>query len=95
MAAQLEEGTDLREQAIRRVKKKADFRAHLFVYVVVNSVIVAIWAFTGSGFFWPVFPILVWGTGVVFNAWDVYARSNPTEGQIHREMEHLRDRAAR
>ena len=29
-----------------------------FTYVVINVLIVAVWAFTGSGFFWPIFPIV-------------------------------------
>jgi hypothetical protein len=36
-------------------------------------VIVLVWFVTSSGgFFWPVFPMLVWGIGVVMNAWGVY-----------------------
>lgn len=83
---------DLRTTAIRRIKKKAEFKAHLFTYVIVNSFLVALWAVTGAGYFWPIFPILGWGVGVAFNAWDVYWRSPPSEDQIRREMEHLRDR---
>jgi len=56
---------DLREQAIERLKKKRDFRTHLFMYVLVNAMLVAIWAITGAGFFWPAFPILGWGIGVI------------------------------
>jgi hypothetical protein len=41
------------------------------------------------GFFWPIFPILGWGVGVVLNAWDVYRNDTFTEEQIQREIEHL------
>ena len=94
---QLDERTDevLREQAIRRLKKKRDFQAHLLVYVLVNAFIVAIWAVTGSGFFWPIFPIIGWGIGVVLNAWDVYRVDEPDEDRIGREMEMLRRRERR
>lgn len=51
-----------------------------------------IWAVTGAGFFWPVFPIMGWGIGLAFNAWDVYRRQIPTEERILREMESLRRR---
>ena len=48
----------------------------------------AIWAVTDPhGFFWPVFPIVGWGIGVVMNAWDVYWRPEITEDDIQHEME--------
>src|SRR3954454_7689442 len=58
---------DPRARAIVRLKKKAEFRTHLFVYLVVNAVIVAIWALTGAHSFWPMFPILIWGIGLIFH----------------------------
>ena len=85
--------TDTREQtprdrAMDQLKKRRDFRGHLLVYVLVNTFIVAIWLLTGpSGFFWPVFPIVGWGIGVVMNAWDVYWRPRITEQDIQQEME--------
>jgi 2TM domain len=78
-----------RERAIARLKQKSDFLAHLFVYMVVNAFIVAIWLATGAGFFWPVFPMLAWGIGLVFHAWDIYWRKPISEEQIRREMERL------
>jgi hypothetical protein len=82
--------TDLREQAIAQLKKKRDFRSHVFIYIAVNAVLVVIWAVTGSGFFWPIFPILGWGVGVAANAWDVYGRKPIGEDEIRRETERLR-----
>jgi hypothetical protein len=81
---------DARARAVRRLKKKSDFRNHLLAYLVVNAAIVVIWAITGSGFFWPVFPILGWGIGVIFHAQDVYGRQEITEEDIRREMERQR-----
>jgi hypothetical protein len=72
------------------LKKKAEFRTHLFVYLVVNAVIVAIWALTGADSFWPMFPILIWGIGLIFHAQDVYGRHEITEEEIQREMERMR-----
>ena len=81
---------ELREQAISQPKKKRDFRTHIFIYVLVNAMLVVIWAVTGSGFFWPIFPILGWGVGVGANAWDVYARKPLSEDEIQREAQRLR-----
>ena len=91
--------TDTREQtprdrAIAQLKKRRDFRGHLFVYVLVNAFLVAIWAITSDhGFFWPVFVIGAWGIGLVMNAWDAYWRRDITEADIEQEMrrEHERD----
>jgi hypothetical protein len=84
------EGQGLREQAIARLKRKRDFGAHLFVYLVVNGFLIGIWAFIGAGFFWPVFLLFGWGIGLVLNAWDVYWRKPVSEDQIRREMERMR-----
>lgn len=82
---------ELRRMAVERIHKRSDFKAHLLAYVLVNTFLVAIWAVTGAGFFWPVFPILGWGIGVAFNAWDVYRRPFPTEAQIQHEIDELRE----
>lgn len=80
----------LRDQAIKRLKKRRDFHAHLLVYALVNGFIIAIWAMTDQGgFFWPIFPIVGWGIGVVMNGWDVYHGEEFPEEQIRREMERL------
>ena len=79
----------LHDKAVRQLKKQRDFRGHLLVYVLVNAFLVVIWAITSHGFFWPVFPIVGWGIGVVMNAWDVYGRHEMSEEEIKHEMERL------
>ena len=81
----------LRQRAVHRLRKKAEFRSHLTSYVLVNALLVGIWAFTGQGYFWPIWPLLGWGVGIVFHAWDTFGhRSEITEDQIRREMDRLR-----
>lgn len=83
----------LRERAVKRLKKRRDFYGHILVYLLVNSFLVVIWAVTSpGGFFWPVFPLVGWGIGVVMNAWDVYVADEVDEDKIQREMEHLAHR---
>ena len=79
---------DLRERALTRLKAKREFGAHVLAYVLVNALLIVIWAMTGSDFFWPVFPILGWGIGIAFHAWETYG-SEPSEEKIRREMERL------
>jgi hypothetical protein len=79
-----------RALAVRRLKKKRDFWAHLLVYVLMNSFVVVVWLMTGaSSFFWPVFLMVPWGIGVVMNAWDVFHGEDFTETQVRREMQRL------
>lgn len=48
-------------------RKRVEFRTHLVVFVVINSVLWAIWFFTGQGYPWPVWPLAGWGVGVIFH----------------------------
>ena len=82
--------TDVREQAIQSLKRKQAFRAHAITYVVVNVILVVIWALTGADYFWPIWVILGWGIGLGANAWDVYGRKPISEEEIQREAERLR-----
>jgi class 3 adenylate cyclase len=43
---------------------RTSFRIHLTVYAIVNVALVCIWAITGAGYFWPIWPLLGWGIGV-------------------------------
>lgn len=79
-----------REAAVKRLKDKRDFRNHVAAYVLVNALLVAIWAFSGGGYFWPIWVIIGWGIGLAFNAWAVYFERPITEDDIRKEME--RDR---
>lgn len=48
----------------RRSALEASVRTHLAIYVVVNVVLIGIWAASGGGYFWPIWSILGWGIGV-------------------------------
>ena len=40
------------------------FKHHLAVYLLVNVFLIGIWAASGAGYFWPIWPILGWGIGL-------------------------------
>ena len=42
-----------RRAAIERLKNRRSFGEHVVCFVVVNAFLIAIWAATGSGYFWP------------------------------------------
>jgi class 3 adenylate cyclase len=48
----------------RRGALETSVRIHLTVYVIVNLMLIGIWAASGAGYFWPIWPILGWGIGV-------------------------------
>lgn len=82
--------SELRERAIKQLKKRRDFHGHVLIYLMVNAFLVVIWAMTmPDGFFWPVFPIVGWGIGVVMNAWDVYFVRDFGDEDISREIERI------
>jgi len=89
----------LRDQALRRVKKRRDFHTHLFAYLTINALLWGVWAVIAvawhSWFPWPLWVTLGWGIGLVFNAWDVYFRHPITEAEIRREMDRLGHGATR
>lgn len=75
-----------REEALERVKAKRQFRSHVVIYVVVNTFLVLLWAVSGAGYFWPIWPILGWGIGLALNAWTVHAQPI-SEADIDAEMQ--------
>ena len=85
------QASDMREQALESLKKKQGFREHVATYLVVNVVVVVIWAVTG-GTFWPGFVIGGWGILLAINAWEVYGRKPITEEDLDREAEWLKER---
>lgn len=46
---------------------RAGFRYHAGPYLLINGMLVGIWALTGHGFFWPFFPIAGWGIGLAMH----------------------------
>ena len=81
---------ELRRRAVKRLRARAGFWTHLLIYLTVNTFIVVIWAVTSGGFFWPVFPIVLWGIGLIANAWDAFGPDLVSEDRIQREIERLR-----
>jgi hypothetical protein len=77
-----------RKAAVKRLKEKRDFWGHVIAYILVNGLLVVIWWVTsdGAGHFWPMWPLLGWGIGPGFHAWDVFQKPISEEA-IRQEME--------
>ena|SRR3712207_1588048 len=52
-------------------RAERELRQHAASYVVVNLMLIGIWAATGAGYFWPIWPLLGWGAGLALHAWQV------------------------
>jgi hypothetical protein len=83
---------DIREIATERVKRRRGFYSHLTAYVLVNLMLLAIWYFTGAGYFWPGWVILFWGIGLVFNAVAVFLKHDISSEKraIEKEIEKIK-----
>ena len=83
----MDELEERREAALERVKAKREFKNHVAIYLIVNAMLVGIWAVSGAGYFWPMWPIMGWGVGVAINAWTAYFERPITEDDVRKEMD--------
>jgi fatty acid desaturase len=74
------------EEARRRVEKRRKFRADLVAYVVINAGLIAVWAATGFGYFWPGWVLGGWGVLLLLDAWNTFYRRTVTESDIEEEL---------
>lgn len=76
--------------ALKRIKRRRDFQAHLVTYIVINAAVWIVWAATGGGYLWPAWVSGGWAIGLALNIWGVYLRRPITDDQVQRELD--RDR---
>ena len=80
------------KQAKKRVEAKKGFYIHLTVYILVNILLVLIWAFAaGGGFPWFIYPLGGWGIGILFNFLGVFVFEGKSDkAAIEKEAEKIR-----
>ena len=84
---------ELYKLARKRVEEKKGFYSHLVAYILVNILLVVIWAATGRGFPWFVFPLSGWGIGILFHFLGTFIfsrRSDWEQREIEKEVDKLR-----
>ena len=74
-------------------KRRVEFRQHLATYVIINLMMVAIWFFSGAGYYWPIWVHLGWGVGLAFSAY--HAFGDGSKDAVAREEEKLRRKYGR
>jgi cobalamin biosynthesis protein CobD/CbiB len=84
---------EIYEEAKRRVKKKREFYGHLGAYVLVNVVLVVVWALSYRGYLWFLWPLGIWGVFVLWNFIDVFVLSGRAQSEkaaIEKEAERIK-----
>ena len=76
-------------ETLRPLEKKRNFMVQLGGFVAVSVFMVAIWALSGMGYFWPAWVIVAGGFGVGLNAWHLYGRKPITQADVDREVRRL------
>ena len=77
-------------------QKRASFKSHLTVYVIMNIFFWLVWSFTGQrynaqgGFAWPVWPMIGWGIGLFFHFMGAYVY--PKNYSVEREYQKLKSK---
>ena len=80
------------EQAKKRVEAKRAFYSNLMVYIVVNIILVLIWAFAaGRGYPWFLWPLGGWGIAIIFHFMSVFVfKEKSDKAAIEREADKIR-----
>ena len=80
----------LREHAIKRLKKKADYWRLWGTFLVISAILVLVWGFTSDwhGYFWPMWPFFGFALALIFGAIDTFGPKNyiNNEAKIQAEI---------
>ena len=66
---------------------RQSFKIHLTIYLLVNVLLIGIWAASGGGYFWPVWPILGWGVFVALHGAPLIAAARSRRPQATPDSE--------
>jgi hypothetical protein len=78
--------TTERIEARKRLERRRNLSGTVVAYIVVNALLIGVWATTGAGYFWPGWVIAGWGVALVLGAWDAYFRRPITDADIDAEL---------
>ena len=79
------------EEASKRVKEKKRFYGGLVTYLIVNAVLVVIWALSGRGYMWFLWPLGIWGVFVLGDYLRIFIFGKGSDQQaIEKEVEKMK-----
>ncbi len=85
--------TEREQELWKLAKKRVGFKRHLATYIVINTFLWLLWYFTdrneeNAGVPWPIFPMLGWGIGLMFNFLNAYVFVN--HDSVQKEYDKLK-----
>ena len=90
MAKQMTE-EQIYEEASKRVKDRRRFYGGLTTYLIVNGVLVVIWALSGQGYPWFLWPLGIWGIFVLGDYLRIFVFGKRSDQQaIEKEIEKIK-----
>ena len=79
------------EEASKKVKAKKGFFSGLATYLIVNTVLIVIWALSGQGSMWFLWPLGIWGVFVLGDFLRVFIFGKGSDHEaIKKEAEKMR-----
>lgn len=75
-----------REREARQILRKRAFLVHAIIWAVVNGFLFVIWAMTGMGHPWFVYPLIGWGIGLAAHGASAYLLAHPDDIMLQREQ---------
>lgn len=88
----IDANSDVRDQAIRSLRRKRGFKADVAAYVLINACLWAFWFATGGAAeqgYWPAWVSAAWGVGLAFNAWHTFGQKPISQSDIDAEVRRL------
>ena len=81
------EEAEARRLARRRIAARRGVRRAGVTFAGIAVLLIVIWAVSGSGFFWPVFPIAGMGLALGLQAWRAYGQKPISGAEVEREIQ--------
>ena len=84
--------SDVRDQAIRSLRRKHGFRVQMIAYLVSNAALWVIWFATGGAEeqgYWPAWVSAAWGIGLAFSAWHTFGEKPISQSEIDAEVSRM------
>ena len=79
------------EETSKRVKDRKRFYGGLATYLIVNAVLVVIWALSGQGYMWFLWPLGIWGVFVLGDYLRIFVFGKGSDQQaIEKEAEKIK-----
>ena len=78
--------------ATQKVRERKRFYRDLTTYLIVNAVLVVVWALSGRGYMWFLWPLGIWGAFVLGDFLRIFVFRNGGSDQqaIEKEVEKIK-----